>query len=200
MGLFAQKQENLTVKNAENEIRQVMKANKAETFLGNKSIKAAATMIRDDEKVIYAIIANVALGEAQNAVKVARLRDMITGALVITDQRLLFAAESGFSAARTIYLSDIDAIDYSSIGAAISRTLRIKTKSSVLSVDGNKQTLTSFRNELEEAIHTLRRNNEKSTNKANGSADEIKKFKELLDMGIITQEEFNKKKKDLLGL
>ena len=32
------------------------------------------------------------------------------------------------------------------------------------------------------------------------AADEIKKFKELLDMGIITQEEFEAKKKQLLGL
>ena len=32
------------------------------------------------------------------------------------------------------------------------------------------------------------------------SADELKKFKELLDMGIITQEEFDAKKKELLGL
>lgn len=32
------------------------------------------------------------------------------------------------------------------------------------------------------------------------SADELKKFKELLDMGIITQEEFDQKKKQLLGL
>ncbi len=31
-------------------------------------------------------------------------------------------------------------------------------------------------------------------------ADEIKKFKELLDLGVITQEEFNAKKKELLGL
>jgi len=31
-------------------------------------------------------------------------------------------------------------------------------------------------------------------------AEEIKKFKELLDMGIITQEEFDAKKKQLLGL
>ena len=30
-------------------------------------------------------------------------------------------------------------------------------------------------------------------------ADEIKKFKELLDMGVITQEEFDRKKKELLG-
>ena len=32
------------------------------------------------------------------------------------------------------------------------------------------------------------------------AADELKKFKELLDMGIITQEEFDAKKKELLGL
>ena len=32
------------------------------------------------------------------------------------------------------------------------------------------------------------------------NADELKKFKELLDMGIITQEEFDAKKKQLLGL
>lgn len=32
------------------------------------------------------------------------------------------------------------------------------------------------------------------------SADEIRKFKELLDEGIISQEEFDAKKKDLLGL
>ena len=32
------------------------------------------------------------------------------------------------------------------------------------------------------------------------AADEIKKFKELLDMGVLTQEEFDAKKKELLGL
>ena len=32
------------------------------------------------------------------------------------------------------------------------------------------------------------------------AADEIKEFKELLDMGAITQEEFDAKKKQLLGL
>ena len=32
------------------------------------------------------------------------------------------------------------------------------------------------------------------------NADELKKYKELLDSGIITQEEFDAKKKQLLGL
>ena len=35
---------------------------------------------------------------------------------------------------------------------------------------------------------------------ATSPAEELKKMKELLDMGIITQEEFDAKKKQLLGL
>lgn len=33
-----------------------------------------------------------------------------------------------------------------------------------------------------------------------GTADELKKFKDLLDSGVITQEEFDAKKKELSGL
>ena len=38
----------------------------------------------------------------------------------------------------------------------------------------------------------------KAKSPAIGIADEIRKFKDLLDDGVITQEEFDKKKKDLL--
>lgn len=38
------------------------------------------------------------------------------------------------------------------------------------------------------------------TQGSNSSADELKKFKDLLDSGVITQEEFDAKKKQLLGL
>lgn len=33
-----------------------------------------------------------------------------------------------------------------------------------------------------------------------GTAEQLKEFKELLDSGVITQEEFDAKKKQLLGL
>lgn len=41
---------------------------------------------------------------------------------------------------------------------------------------------------------------ENENNTTLGTAEELKKFKELLDGGVITQEEFNAKKKQLLGL
>ena len=47
-----------------------------------------------------------------------------------------------------------------------------------------------------------RNNNKGSVTVVNSTsnADELKKYKDLLDSGIITQEEFNSKKKQLLGL
>lgn len=39
-----------------------------------------------------------------------------------------------------------------------------------------------------------------SNSKVAVGADEVLKFKELLDLGVITEEEFEKKKKELLGL
>lgn len=39
-----------------------------------------------------------------------------------------------------------------------------------------------------------------ANNSPSSTADELKKFKDLLDMGVITQEEFDAKKKQLLGL
>lgn len=51
-------------------------------------------------------------------------------------------------------------------------------------------------NAIHSAIDSLKKSNEESTS----SADEILKYKNLADSGIITQEEFEAKKKQLLGL
>lgn len=52
----------------------------------------------------------------------------------------------------------------------------------------------------EEEFEAMQKTQAVATPAATSAADEIKKFKELLDMGIITQEEFDAKKKQLLGL
>ena len=55
---------------------------------------------------------------------------------------------------------------------------------------------------LDEAIQKAQENDGRGATiqAALSPADELKKFKELLDMGVITQEEFDTKKKQLLGL
>lgn len=48
-------------------------------------------------------------------------------------------------------------------------------------------------------LKTKKKENVSVQNNATSVADEILKFKNLLDMGAITQEEFEKKKSELLG-
>ena len=48
--------------------------------------------------------------------------------------------------------------------------------------------------------NTASTSNATETSSQSSSADDLKKFKELLDTGVITQEEFEAKKKQLLGL
>lgn len=59
---------------------------------------------------------------------------------------------------------------------------------------------TNIKELTEEEFINIQTKNNTPAAPALSSADELKKFKELLDMGIITQEEFDSKKKQLLGL
>lgn len=55
----------------------------------------------------------------------------------------------------------------------------------------------SIKNYVEERLAII---NNSSIHNSLSSADELKKYKELLDANIITQEEFNAKKEQLLGI
>ena len=190
----------------ENSIIRAIKASGTNTLMQKGSIKDAAAMLRNDETVIAAISANVALGEPQGAIKVktASFKDKMAGVVVLTDQRVVFAASSGFKATRTIYLTDIDAVDDSSVGAIIGTVLRIQSVSTVLAIDGTAAFLVPFRNKVQEAMHAARVSAAKPASvvvqQESSDADEIMKFKQLLDAGVISEEEFNAKKKQLLGL
>lgn len=63
--------------------------------------------------------------------------------------------------------------------------------------------------ETAQRLANYRMNNQQTTNNeqtvvvnqpATDPYEDLKKLKELLDMGIVTQEEFDKKKKEILGL
>lgn len=82
-------------------------------------------------------------------------------------------------------------------------TLTIDTLGKVLNVAVDKDTVDRISDSLNEIIYNLKRRNISATNSNTStisSASEIRKYKELLDDGIITEEEFNKKKQELLDL
>lgn len=70
-----------------------------------------------------------------------------------------------------------------------------------LIVDLNRNTFSDeVINKCFSSITEIKKQSNNKQDSQNLSVDELKKFKELLDMGVITQEEFYAKKKQLLGL
>lgn len=71
-----------------------------------------------------------------------------------------------------------------------------------LAAAGQNEEAMKIKAYVEEQIMKLANNKGGTTivQQATSPAEELKKMKELLDMGIITQEEFDAKKKQLLGL
>ncbi|MDD4510213.1 MAG: SHOCT domain-containing protein [Oscillospiraceae bacterium] len=118
--------------------------------------------------------------------------------IVVTDKRVYGTA--AFGTRVDLPLDSISAVGTSALNGI-----------SVASASGSVKFLGFANNtEVHKVISDLLINRQNTSNKEihttikqempQSSADELKKFKELLDSGIITQEEFDAKKKQLLGL
>jgi hypothetical protein len=99
---------------------------------------------------------------------------------------------------------DLPIDSVSAIGIGIFKSITVSTSSGRINFLAIKN-----RNEIHNVVSNLlvERQKQNATTmqttvfaSATSTADEIKKYKELLDLGIITQEEFDAKKKQLLGL
>ena len=150
------------------------------------------------------------------------------GILKVFDDRIVISRASvmgfiaqGFAGEKTIFYPDISSIDYRRPTALANGYIRfiiagnIERRKAAIK-DENVITLRAFsRDKVEEyqrAYDVIMKNISSDRNRgyASGSetirmptpsaADEIKKLKELLDIGAISQQEFDAKKKQLLGI
>ena len=117
--------------------------------------------------------------------------------------------------AKTIYYSDVIGVQYKECGATLgylqleTASLQMNNKNSnffsensfTFNADLNAK-MAEVSKYVQERVEYFKNNrkNPQQVVQATSSADELLKFKELLDMGVITQEEFDAKKKQLLGL
>ena len=120
-----------------------------------------------------------------------------------------------FSGEKVLYYSDLTAVQYKEPGVLTAGYLQFEYPGSGNAGNGNPyQSENSFIIQkqyadmgkkiykyINERIAEARKQKNASTVvNALSPAEELKKFKELLDIGIVTQEEFDAKKKQLLGL
>ena len=73
----------------------------------------------------------------------------------------------------------------------------VKDENTILFLKKEQHLMLELKNFIEYRLVQI---NERPSNNSSNSVDEIRKFKQLLDDGIITQEEFDAKKRQLLGL
>lgn len=152
----------------------------------------------DDEEIL--------MGFQTWIMEMNRGRESVTGALsVITNKKFYYAGADGkktmfWMKSGVIQLKDVHAITVGAGTFTAPPYIQFEVKNDDYKVSTYADT-TLIKKKLEEGISACDANAGGTVIQAALSpADEIKKYKELLDMGIITQEEFDGKKKQLLGL
>lgn len=130
----------------------------------------------------------------------------------IQQKGALNALNRGFTGEKKFMLKNISGLQYKEagfttgylqlilIGSSESKrgvTGAVKDENTILFAKKEQHLIEELKEYIEYVISTEETGQPSSNNSA---ADEIRKYKELLDDGIITQEEFDIKKKQLLGL
>lgn len=169
------------------EIQLMLKECGATDFWGTKKeVKELPNIIQEDEIITYAT---------------SGMLNGNTWLVVSTNKRVIFLDKGMIFGLKQIEipLGKINSIGHKK--GLILGEIEIWDGASKMNVTHvSKDTLVPFVNAVNKAREELNKPQAQIVNQQVSSADEILKFKALLDQGIITLEEFNKKKKELLGL
>lgn len=183
-------------------VKEAVKQSGTGNVLFAPFISSTQKLINENEEVLTAITANVVFLNNNEALKIDafKIKNKLNGLVVITSERIMFCNRAfGIGEEKSILLNNIQSIDDKT--NLISAKLRIKGITETFVIDISSKTLKEFKNTLNSAMIKSKENkNTVNIQNSTTPADEILKLKNLLDMGAITQEEFDIKKKELLDL
>lgn len=190
------------------DIEEYVRKNNTYNILNKGAIKKAQNLIYNNEKIIYAMVTNISFNrnsytsfENQNKLfgGAMQLKKVLSGVVVITNKRIIFCNSTlGTTNEKQMSIKDIQSIDEHISGL---------TKTGELKVVGITETFAikilrkGLNEEVKKAINTameFERNCIEHNNYKISNADEIRKYKQLYDEGIITENEYERKKQELL--
>lgn len=172
---------------------KVIKEYGVRTLFNENNIRRAEEQLGSDEIVLYIAPTNAVIYTGLSKKKVS-------GVVVITNKRVFLYSKILFSVTiESFNMKDLNSIDSSSNGLTGS-TIKLHTNTKSMEI------LVSYKASIAEKIIKLldttmneAKNNNGNKNTSVDSIEQIRKLSELKDQGILTQEEFEKKKQDLLG-
>ena len=175
-----------------------MKINKQEQIVAGGIAEMVSSM-KEHEKILYAF-RGMLLTINSNSNTVYHF------VALITNSKLYYIGLEGTSAlsfmkAGSVELKDAHAVSIGAQTITAPAYVMFETKNDNYKLATFSNT-SKIKSHIEKAIELAKQAESKPNPVQAGLsiADELKKFKELLDIGVITQEEFDGKKKQLLGL
>ncbi len=175
------------------DIESALKKYKIHTFGSKKVIERAESMLWNEEKVIFITPTNAVIGNVYGGKK-----DKLPGVFVLTDKRIVFVY-------RMLKDETFLAFGLSEIQSVVSKGgthehIIIQTTTKILDVltpYGMAKGIVSL---IYKAMNPFRNATQASSGERDGSLDQVEKLYHMCERGIITQEEFESKKRQLLGL
>ena len=164
-----------------------------------RDIRAIKSSLLENEDVLFA--AKIDLGDTHDKI------GGLMGILIITNLRVLYyyGPNKDNWTLDQIPVDTIESIEFSR--SYTSSYLSVYGKSSIFHLNSDRHVLMEkARDLINQMIYDKSQNSESSESESSVSdnmaqaAEALKSLKELLDSGIITREEFDAKKKQLLGL
>lgn len=166
-----------------------------------KTFEYILPKVNDTEEILFAFNVPVSVGSIVGN----------TGVIITNKKMICGRSSSGFlsqGGMKIVDITDINDISFHDVDALqrflIADSYKINIDTIREEVIMNFGCIKSDRQKIEEVATKLtdilfELKNKKNSSAAVSVADEMLKFKQLLDMGIITQEEFERKKRELLG-
>lgn len=121
-------------------------------------------------------------------------------ALVFTNQRLIYAQKGIFGSGHIETLNYEDITDTQLTNNFGKGWIFLRSKTLPMNFKFSKDTANILYPKILQIIESFKKAVRNQGGSSSSSIDEIKKLKELLDIEAITQEEFDAKKKQLLGM
>jgi len=134
-----------------------------------------------------------------------RKKEKLPGICALTSRRFIFQYKIlSNTNIESIFLDKIDSINCFGNGLIVNHIqVHTITKTFDILCSYKSSIINDIKETFENAINNYNENNNgtcKNVSKELSNIEEIKKYKELLDMDVITKEQFDTKKKELLNL
>ncbi|WP_238906617.1 SHOCT domain-containing protein [Clostridium sp. YIM B02506] len=185
------------------DIEDLIKSLKLPTFGMKKDYKCAEEYLEADERVLFIYPGNASINKSGNKLESNPLdiKNKIAGIFVITAKRVFHANNILGTHFEQIPISEVSSYRVSKM-PLVSGVIQVISNNYIIEVDlsSKKQIVEAAKIAIEKALKN--KNVIKLENQSNNTSidipEQIKKLADLRDVGILSEQEFTQKKKELL--